>query len=113
LPELHAESVFVARKLDAAPSAAVEATAIKSTAALFADDSLIRLARSAESRGLDDFAERAWLAAIRHQRGPLPLSNRFEPLIKNPAAANTPRRPDGRWASIRNLMPPRYAGCGA
>jgi hypothetical protein len=105
LPELHADAVFVARKIDAATSAPVEAAAIRATSALVADDALIRLARRAEFRGMDDFAQRAWLAAIRHQRGPLPLSSHIEPLIRDLAAAGRENEIADLLASYRNAEP--------
>lgn len=104
-PELHADSVFVARKLDAGSSAPVEAAAIQATSALVADDALIRLARRAEFRGMDDFAQRAWLAAIRRNRGPLPLASRIEPLIRDLASTGRENELADLLASYRKAEP--------
>lgn len=59
-----------------AEQAAISAASLDSN-----DGALIRLARQAEKRGLEDFSRRVWLEALRKRTGPMPLATRLEPLI--------------------------------
>jgi hypothetical protein len=55
-----------------------------SAAMLNSDDgALIRLARLAEKRGLEEFSRRVWLEAVGRRSGPLPLASRLEPLVEH------------------------------
>jgi hypothetical protein len=87
LPEIHCDLAHVATLVgDEARRKAAEAAALRDAMAWAGDDALVLLAERAEMRGMEDFAQRAWLEAIRRKTGPLPHAKRMEPLICRLAA---------------------------
>ncbi|WP_193212278.1 hypothetical protein [Luteolibacter marinus] len=83
LPEIHCDQAYIAaRRKDRDARDIAEAAALRTAKEATADDALIRLARHAEQRGLDAFAQRAWVEAIRRGNGPIPPATRLKGVIE-------------------------------
>ncbi len=82
LLEVYGDRAIVSRRLgDRAREAPAWAEATREATLSNTDDAWIRLARKMEREGLDDLANQAWVEAIRHGRGPLPLYEDIAPLL--------------------------------
>jgi hypothetical protein len=82
------DRVYLATQEKNITARALAEQAAISAAMLNSDDgALIRLARLAEKRGLEEFSRRVWLEAVGRRSGPLPLASRLEPLVEHLIAA--------------------------
>ena len=87
LPLIFSERAYLAKmRKEPDIQRASEREAIDSATESPTNDALIRLARHAESRGLEDLAESAWIKAVAQQTGPLPLAIQISSLISKLAS---------------------------